>query len=117
MDKRKDLDESVWEQLRQIGGDALIEEILSLFLERVPDIIAEAQAGYAQSDYEVVERAVHSLKSSAGSIGAFALQDLCQQIEIHAAAKQGELIQPLVRQLEETYARVHPRIEAASHGQ
>lgn len=109
----QDLDEAVSEKLRHIGGDQFVGELFTLFLDNAPVRIEEAVAGSHHGDLEVVERAVHSLRSSAGSIGAQRLQNLCGQIEILAAEKNSESLAPLIGQLKESFARVRARLETA----
>lgn len=111
MSEWQDLDEAVFERLRHIGGDQFVGELFTLFLDNAPEKIEEAVAGSKCGDLEIVERAVHSLRSSAGSIGAQWLQELCGQIEILAAEKNSESLAPLIGQLEESFTRVRPRLE------
>lgn len=111
MNEWQDLDEAVFENLRRLGGDEFVGELFTLFLDTAPVKIEEAIAGHKRGDLEIIEWAVHSLRSSAGNIGALRLQELCGQIEILAAEKDGESLAPLIGQLEESFARVRPRLE------
>ncbi len=113
MNAWQDLDEAVVERLRQIGGDKFVGDIFTLFLDTAPVKIEEAVAGNQRGDLEIVERAVHSLRSSAGNIGAQRLQELCGQIEMLAAENTSESLTPLIGQLEESFERVRPRLETA----
>ena len=109
----QDLDEAVSEKLRHIGGDQFVGELFNLFLDHAPIRIEEAVAGSHHGDFEMVERAVHSLRSSAGNIGAQRLQQLCSQIEILAVQKNSASLAPLIGQLEESFAQVRARLERA----
>ncbi|MEJ2503996.1 MAG: Hpt domain-containing protein [Gemmatimonadota bacterium] len=57
-------------------------------------------------------RAAHSLKSTAGNLGARALQDAAEQAEDRAAAEDGEAIPPLLDELEARYAQARAALEA-----
>ena len=111
MNERQDLDEAVFEELRHIGGDQFAGEIFTLFLDIAPVKIEKAVGGIKRGDLEMIERAIHSLKSSAGHIGAQRLQELCGRIEILATEKNSESLAPLIDQLEETFARARARLE------
>jgi len=116
MSELPDLDESVLERLRKIGGDEFPGELIGLFLEHAPKKIDEALAGEQNGDLEAVERAVHALKSSAGNIGANALMELAGQIEQLAEEQKGASIPPLLRELEEAFSRLRSRLEMISKG-
>ena len=113
MNDRQHLDEAVFEKLRHIGGDQFMGEIFTLFLDSAPVKIEEAVAGSQGGDLELVERAVHSLRSSAGNIGAQRLQDLCGQIEIFAVEGDSDSLAPLIDQLGAAFERVRGPLETA----
>lgn len=76
--------------LRELVGDdqAVIYEMLSEFLTSAAKIEREIQLACEASDCEQATRAAHKLKSSARSVGALRLGDICQQIE--QAGKNGK---------------------------
>ncbi|MFC1747025.1 Hpt domain-containing protein [Candidatus Neomarinimicrobiota bacterium] len=110
MNKINDLDESVLERLMKIGGQEFLDELFDLYLEHTPQKLRDAVAGSEAGDASAVERAVHSLKSSSGNIGARAVQDLCNQIEEAASAGNQEKFRTLVPELQAAYDRLLPRI-------
>ncbi|MFH1852202.1 MAG: Hpt domain-containing protein [Candidatus Neomarinimicrobiota bacterium] len=106
-------DQSALERLEKIGGKKLRGQIIALFLERTPAKIAEAQAGLADGNLTVVERAVHSLKSSAGNVGAVSIQELAQRVESLAEAGQAEIITDLLEELSGLFTLIKPLLERA----
>jgi two-component system, sensor histidine kinase and response regulator len=78
--------EALLEQL-QIGGrprPALVAKVIGLFLADTPMILDDLDRGVASLDQRVVERAAHTIKSSANSVGAKALSELAGLAEVHA---------------------------------
>jgi HPt (histidine-containing phosphotransfer) domain-containing protein len=78
------LDPVVIENLRQLtlaGEPDVLAEVLHLFLEDVPRRIAKLRAACTAGDAIEVYKAAHSLKGSAGNIGAKALSAVCRQLD------------------------------------
>lgn len=100
------LDNSRIEKLRKIGGDQLVLKMIESFLKHAPKRIESAITGAQSGDFETVEQAVHSLKSSAGNLGASTLQVLAQKIEQFAENKELTPIEPLVKDLEAVFGRL-----------
>jgi len=69
--------------LRDIFGNDqdTIKEVLSDFVDPATETVAEIAAAFDSESAEDVRAASHKLKSSARSVGAFALADLCQTLE------------------------------------
>jgi HPt (histidine-containing phosphotransfer) domain-containing protein len=68
-------DPDVLERLRVVGGPRLVRELIELFMRYAPERIAIAKAGIEQGDLGATQRALHSLKSSAGQLGVIAIQE------------------------------------------
>ena len=68
-----------------VGGPKLVRELVELFLKYAPERMATARAGIAHGDLGAAQRALHSLKSSAGQLGVTAIQDGCRRGESLAA--------------------------------
>ena len=67
--------------LERIDGDTvLLKEVLEIFLEDTPGLLADLDAGIKSKDMDAVERAAHSLKGSAANISAKRLQELTHQL-------------------------------------
>lgn len=109
MKPNDDLNRATLQRLRELGGTAFVIELIDLFFSYVPGQLALACA----ADVRAVEQAAHSLKSSAGGIGAEALQELAARIELAARAGAGRTPELAAWQseLESAYARVAPLLE------
>ncbi len=78
------LDQTVIESLRELtppGEPDVLAEVLTIFLQEVPPRIERVRASLAAGNIVEVQRAAHSLKGSAGNIGARALYDICRQVD------------------------------------
>lgn len=78
------VDMKVIESLRELGGDddpGLVTELIALFLDDAPKRLAEIETALATGDSKLLERAAHTLKSSAANVGAAGLSKLCGEME------------------------------------
>lgn len=71
-----------------VGGPKLVRELIELFLNYAPERLAVARASIQAGDLSTAQRALHSLKSSAGQLGVTAVQEACRRGE--AAAAEGD---------------------------
>jgi signal transduction histidine kinase/CheY-like chemotaxis protein len=55
------------------GGDACVQELLELFCVNVRDILPGMQGAVEASDWTALQRSAHTLKGSAGQVGASAI--------------------------------------------
>jgi HPt (histidine-containing phosphotransfer) domain-containing protein len=108
------VDDGALERLVRLGGPTLLREMIELYLTHGSERIAALDAGLAADDARAVQRAVHSLKSSAGNLGARRLQHTAEAVE--AAATGGvidaELTDRLKREYQESATRLRAAMEA-----
>ena len=107
----QDFDETVLARLQRLGGVQLAQRMLALFLEHTPKQLEAVRVGLQEGDFESVGRAVHSLKSTSGHLRLVAMQELAENIERLAIAKQREAILGPLHDLEAAFARVAPILE------
>src|SRR5205085_9007069 len=93
-------------QLREIGGEEFVTEMIGMFLYQTPGLLRTLRAGLEANDLRAVQREAHSLKSSAGNFGARAVQELAFAIEQAADDGNAGRLPELVGQLEQAYERV-----------
>ena len=108
------LDPAVIESLRQLtppGEPDVLKEVLQLFLEDVPGRIERLRTAWQAGNAVEVQRCAHSLKGSAGNIGASHLLAVCRLLDDHG--KSGDLsnLPGLVASLDDEYARVAAEIQ------
>ncbi len=105
------IDRAALDRLRRVGQDELVKQMIDIFLDYAPKMIHNALAGEQEGDCLAIERAVHSLKSSAGHIGASAVHDLARRLESLARNKQFDTLKPLLRELETAFEQARRRLE------
>ena len=112
MPDRVVLDPAVIERLRLLtppGEPDVLQEILHVFLAEVPRRVDLLKAAWRDGNAGEVERLAHSLKGSAGNIGAGAMFEVCRGID--ERARTGDLgIDNLIASLDREYARVDAAI-------
>ncbi|HET7631831.1 MAG TPA: Hpt domain-containing protein [Gemmatimonadaceae bacterium] len=79
-------DDAAIARLRRFGGNALLFEMIDLFLGGATERVALARNGVADGDCERVRAVFHSMKSSTGQLGAVSFSVLCQRAEELAGA-------------------------------
>jgi HPt (histidine-containing phosphotransfer) domain-containing protein len=114
------IDPAALERLRRLGGEEFIFKMADLFLSNGAQKIGEARRAFETANLAEVAKAVHSLKSSAGNIGALEVQDLAAKIERLAAQSQRDSLASLLQELELSFGRtkvdLESRAAARGHG-
>lgn len=108
------LDGVALDRLRRIGGDDLLRRMVQMYLDGGPDRVRSAREGAAAGSVSAVERAAHSMKSSAGNLGAIRLQHIAEALE--AAAAAGTIDVPLVERLAAEFDRSAAALRGALEG-
>jgi HPt (histidine-containing phosphotransfer) domain-containing protein len=88
------LDENIVNNMKELGnGDEefanrlLIVQLMSVYLDNLPERTQELTTAMQKKDLPVVERSAHTLKSSSRLIGLVAIAEDCQQLEDLAFSK------------------------------
>jgi PAS domain S-box-containing protein len=77
------IDETVIETLKSMDDDnSFLNEMITVYLEETPPIIADMKKGLETKDRELFIRSAHTLKSSSASVGAMVLSDLSKELEM-----------------------------------
>ena len=93
--------------LHWVGTDRrLLLELVAIFVEEAPARLAELKNAAAARAAAPLERTAHSLKSSAGLLGAVSLRAASAELEERAIAKRFENAPDLVARVESELARV-----------
>ncbi|GAB4259127.1 MAG: hypothetical protein Kow0065_09030 [Methylomicrobium sp.] len=85
------IDEAALQRILELSPErspALLNKIISIFLETAPTQIQTIQTAYPQKDMELIRKTAHSLKSSSANLGADRLATECGKIE--KLAEQGD---------------------------
>jgi HPt (histidine-containing phosphotransfer) domain-containing protein len=105
------IDGAALDRLRRVGQDKLVRQMIDIYLDYAPKMLRNALAGEQAGDCVAIENAVHSLKSSAGHIGANAVHDLARRLEALARNKEFDSLGPLLRELETASEQARLRLE------
>jgi len=75
------IDQSTFNELKQISGEDFITELIDAFLEDAPNMIRNMQSALETKDVESFRRNAHSLKSNANTFGAMELGAFAKELE------------------------------------
>lgn len=107
------LDPIVIDNLRQLtppGEPDVLKEVLQLFLDDVPGRIERVRTACQAGNAVELHRAAHSLKGSAGNIGAKDMLAVCRRLDELGKAGEVSGAQGLVASLDAEYSRVEAEI-------
>jgi HPt (histidine-containing phosphotransfer) domain-containing protein len=111
MDTNRHVNHETVEKLFSLGGNEFLERMISLFKENMEVRLNHSLAGMQQQDFLLVERASHSIVSSAGNLGAERLMRLAREGECWAKQKNHPKLMEVLPQLEEEYRTVRQILE------
>jgi PAS domain S-box-containing protein len=96
-----------------IGGedpDFLIE-LIDSYLDNTQSLLQELYTSFAQKNFEVMVRTVHTLKSSSSVIGAEDLSTLCRELETNLRNQKYEDLDIKINKITDEYANVKSELE------
>ncbi|MEO5569084.1 MAG: Hpt domain-containing protein [Gemmatimonadaceae bacterium] len=100
--------------LRRVGRESLARKMTDLFLGSAAGRVAAIAAAHAAGDLPTVGRTAHSLKPSAGQLGAVALQSVCQEIEEAATIGDVAAVGALLPRLAEEFSATDAWLRAGT---
>jgi HPt (histidine-containing phosphotransfer) domain-containing protein len=106
------LDPAALERLVRLGGQDFLIEMIQLFLENAPERLRAARRSVDDGDPDGVYLAAHSLKSTAGNLGARGMQEVAERLEERARDGDLETVAPLVQEAERAYEPLREKLEA-----
>lgn len=101
------LDTEVVEELLALTGDddpELLLDLIQMFLEDAPTKVNAILNGLATGNLEELTQAAHSLKGSAGNLGAHLVQHDCDGLQNAGRANDEDIVRELVPNLELHFA-------------
>jgi CheY-like chemotaxis protein/HPt (histidine-containing phosphotransfer) domain-containing protein len=75
------VDPEALDELRQYGDDSLLDELVTVFLDSAQKHMTDMRGALDAEDSDLLARAAHTLKGSAGTLGAKPLAELCAELE------------------------------------
>jgi PAS domain S-box-containing protein len=106
------LDDEALQNLRDLGGDEFLGEVIGAFLADAPSLIATLRSALEHENTEELRRAAHTLKSNGATLGAESFAELCRTAEQLAKAGELEGFSQLVERIEEEYAPLEEALVA-----
>jgi HPt (histidine-containing phosphotransfer) domain-containing protein len=111
------IDQDAIDRLLEWGGDKLLVQLLRLFLDNTPERFQQIENGLAPGgDLDEAHRGAHSLKSSAGNVGAMEVSELAAQLESATKTSDIEASQELYGQLRAAYAEAEAVLRGILEG-
>jgi CheY-like chemotaxis protein/HPt (histidine-containing phosphotransfer) domain-containing protein len=96
-------DAAALENLRELGGDDFLAEVIDTFLMDAPPFLATLRRSLDEKDASELRRAAHTLKSNGSTLGAEGFSDLCRELEQRAKSGRFEGASELVDRIEQEY--------------
>jgi CheY-like chemotaxis protein/HPt (histidine-containing phosphotransfer) domain-containing protein len=109
---RVDLDTSAVENLRELGGDGFVAEVVDTFLDDAPALLATLRTSHEAGDTEELRRAAHTLKSNGQTFGAARFSELCRELEERARRDDLDDTSELVERIDREYDAVREALLA-----
>ncbi|MHB0959478.1 MAG: response regulator [Pirellulaceae bacterium] len=97
--------------LEQADGDEkLLKELLAAFLSEYPPLMTQIRDAVAQRNALQLKRAAHALKGAAATVGADAVADAAERLEIMGGTDALDEATPVCTELENTLRRLQPAL-------
>jgi PAS domain S-box-containing protein len=106
------LDAAALENLRELGGDDFLAEVIDAFLADAPTLLATLRRSLDEQDADELRRAAHTLKSNGLTLGAESFSELCRELEQRAKSAQLEDGSQLVNRIEQEYQPLQEALTA-----
>jgi PAS domain S-box-containing protein len=106
------LDAGALENLRELGGEAFLAEVIDTFLSDAPALVAALRTSHEQGDAEELRRAAHTLKSNGQTFGAGRFSELCRALEERARVGDVDGAEELVDRIEREYGALEETLGA-----
>lgn len=116
MTDRPVVEPTALDRLKEWGGDELLTKLIDIFLTHTPERMRQIREGVESKDARTSEAGAHSLKSSAGNVGASRLQRMAERAEAEAEAGDLEGVRDLLPGLEEAYEEARTELRRIREG-
>jgi HPt (histidine-containing phosphotransfer) domain-containing protein len=90
--------------------------MIDLFCSHAEPKLGLARESYDAGELEAVERAAHSIRSSAGNVGAEELREIAGRIETLASKRDHAGLLPLLSDLDEAFQKAKAILEQEKRG-
>ena len=94
------LNQETIEELRSLGGDELVSEIVDAFLSEATADVDALRAAADASDAEALERVAHRFKSASAVVGALHVSEFAARLQTLGRSGSAEGAREIVQELE-----------------
>jgi len=115
-DGAAELDERALDDLKELGGDDSLGDVIGAFLAEATELLATLRRSIEQGDLDELRRAAHTLKSNGATLGARALAEQCRELEERATKGQLDEATALADRIGLEVTRVEKALEARRTG-
>lgn len=91
-------------QIKDIGDESLLREILELYIQDLDQFLTDVLAAQKRKDFQQIFECSHKLKGSSANVGVVAMTNACVVLEQHAKAKN-------IERVNEQFSAILPLIE------
>ena len=110
------LDDDALQNLRDLGGEEFLREVIDAFLADAPELIAALRGSLDVASAEELRRAAHTLKSNGATLGAEGFAELCRTLEQRAKAGELDGAGELVGRIEQEYGALEEALSTLRSG-
>lgn len=97
---------------RVLDNHDLLQQLVQLFLDSIPEQVADFQRAFSQHDFASIRTLAHTLKGVASNLSTHQLNALAIELETAAHHQQWEQILGLWPQLQTAYQQVQQVLTA-----
>jgi HPt (histidine-containing phosphotransfer) domain-containing protein len=105
------IDRKFIDRIREHGGDAIVAEVVDLYIADQSSILEQIRDAVAANDAVRLRERAHALKGCSVNLGAAGLGSLCQQIERLSSAGNLTEAPALIARLEAEAASVRQALQ------
>ncbi len=102
-DAQEGIDQVALKKLMQVGGNALLTRVVGMFLDKTPSNLTLLDGYVSGADHYNVERTAHTIKGSAGMLGARRIQEAAKHLEHAGSASEVEQYPSLLQNLKSEF--------------
>jgi CheY-like chemotaxis protein len=106
------LDAAALRNLRDLGGDDFLAEVVDAFLADAPELVATLRRSLDEQNADELRRAAHTLKSNGATLGAEEFAELCRTLEQLAKDDRLDAASELVSRVEQEYRPLEEALAA-----
>ena len=108
------IDPDIVGQLRDIGGQELVDSIYAEFVTEATQLVGESLTAFDAGDFATVKSHLHTLKGSAGTIGVARLAEIAREAEARLKVQDTSQLGHELQALERAFAEFLAQFRAAT---